>query len=101
MMETTAIEAIGGIASADPSATTTNVAQTEVEPNAFIDLLSQIDDSVEKASEALASRATGESQAPVHELMVSLEVAKLELQLLVEVRNRLVQGYQEITRMQV
>ena len=99
-MDATAIEAIGALA-ASSNPTATAPASEAVEPNAFIDLLTQIDDSVAKANESLVAMAEGASEAPVHELMIALEVSKLELQLLVEVRNRLVEGYQELTRMQV
>ena len=52
-------------------------------------------------SDSMVQRAAmGESIAP-HELMLSLESAKLQLQLLVEVRNRCVEAYQEVMRMQV
>ena len=99
-MESMAIEAIGALATTESSAAATT-AEVTTEPSAFIDLLTKIDDSVEKASESLAAVAQGQSDAPAHELMIALEVSKLELQLLVEVRNRLVEGYQELTRMQV
>lgn len=37
----------------------------------------------------------------IHEVMLSLEIEKLQLGLIVEVRNRLLEGYQEIIRMPV
>ena len=44
--------------------------------------------------------ATGESDN-LHELMITLEEAKLALQLAVEVRNKILDAYQEILRMQI
>ena len=44
--------------------------------------------------------ATGESEN-LHELMIMLEEAKLALDLTVEVRNKAIEAYQELTRMQV
>ena len=44
--------------------------------------------------------ATGESDN-LHELMITLEEAKLALQLAVEVRNKILDAYQEIIRMQI
>lgn len=53
-----------------------------------------------QASQNLTSFALGEPIA-THDLVLSMEQAKLTLQLAVEVRNRLVDGYQELVRMQV
>jgi len=36
-----------------------------------------------------------------HDLMITMEQAKFQLELAIEVRNRLVEGYQEIMRMQL
>jgi flagellar hook-basal body complex protein FliE len=37
----------------------------------------------------------------LHRIMLDLEQAKLSLQLLVQVRNHLLDAYQEVTRMQI
>lgn len=37
----------------------------------------------------------------LHQVMLSLEKAKIEFELVLQVRNRLLEGYQEIMRMQV
>ncbi|HLF22348.1 MAG TPA: flagellar hook-basal body complex protein FliE [Burkholderiales bacterium] len=37
----------------------------------------------------------------LHEVMMRLETAKLSLELAVQVRNRLLEGYQDILRMQI
>jgi flagellar hook-basal body complex protein FliE len=52
------------------------------------------------ADEAIRKLATGEVQ-DVHQVMVAFEQARLSMQLLTEVRNKLVETYQEVTRMQV
>ena len=44
--------------------------------------------------------ATGESDN-LHELMITLEEAKIALSLAVEVRNKILDAYQEILRMQI
>ena len=53
-----------------------------------------------KASELLSAYAVGENVAP-HELVMAMEQAKLSMQLAVEVRNRVVDAYQELTRLQI
>lgn len=44
--------------------------------------------------------ASGETQS-LHEVMLHMEEAKLSFQLLAQVRNRLLEAYQEVMRMQV
>jgi len=54
-----------------------------------------------KASEInLEKLATGETNN-LHEVMLSLEKAKMSFQLTVQVRNKLLEAYQEIMRMQI
>lgn len=57
-------------------------------------------DQANRASELLSAYAVGENVA-THELVMAMEQAKLSLQLAVEVRNRLVDAYQELTRLQI
>lgn len=96
-------DAISGIQALAPgnSATAAQDVNKGPEASEFIRLLAEIDNTVAEASDALAAVARGESEAPAHELMITLEVSRLQLQMLVEVRNRVVEGYQELTRMQV
>lgn len=62
--------------------------------------VSQLEQQSETAATALASYAVGGDVAP-HELMIAMEQAKLSLQFAVEVRNRVVEAYQELARLQV
>lgn len=48
----------------------------------------------------LQGLALGEAQN-LHQVMIRLEETKLAFQLLVQVRNRLLEAYQEVMRMQV
>ncbi|WP_019677835.1 flagellar hook-basal body complex protein FliE [Arsukibacterium perlucidum] len=66
----------------------------------FMSYLKETNEALASSDSMLQRSAMGESIAP-HELMLSLENAKLQLQLLVEVRNRCVEAYQEVMRMQV
>ena len=62
--------------------------------------LSHVNDLQVVAHEASRKFATGESEN-LHELMIALEEAKLALNFTVEVRNKAVEAYQELSRMQV
>lgn len=53
-----------------------------------------------QASGLLLAYAAGED-VPPHTLVMAMEQAKLSLQLAVEVRNRVVDAYQELTRLQI
>jgi len=53
-----------------------------------------------QADQGIQQLATGEV-GNLHQVMVSLEQARIGLQLVVQVRNRLLEAYQEVLRMQV
>ena len=53
-----------------------------------------------RADQSLQQLATGETQN-LHQVMIALEEARIGVQLVVQVRNRLLEAYQEILRMQV
>ena len=53
-----------------------------------------------RAGDAIDQLVTGEA-ADVHQVMVAVEEAGIALDLMLEVRNRLLEGYQELIRMQV
>jgi flagellar hook-basal body complex protein FliE len=52
------------------------------------------------ASEAVAGLATG-AGVPLHQAVIAMEEASVSFQLMVEVRNKLLESYQELMRMQV
>lgn len=56
-------------------------------------------------SQKVSTRTTGAllsgQNVPVHQVMVASEEAAVSFQLMLEVRNRLLEGYQELMRMQV
>jgi len=49
---------------------------------------------------AIEKFVTGESDN-LHELMIAVEEAKISLEFTIEVRNRIIEAYQELMRMQV
>ena len=53
-----------------------------------------------KSGRAIDMLVTGEA-ADVHQVMVAVEQAGIALDLMLELRNRIMEGYQELMRMQV
>ena len=62
--------------------------------------LSQVDQGLKAADQNLRALAAGQDVAG-HDVMISMESARMNLMLMVEVRNRLVEAYQEVMRMQL
>lgn len=52
------------------------------------------------ASEAVTGLMTGQN-VPLHRAVIAMEEASVSFQLMVEVRNKLLESYQELMRMQV
>ena len=65
-----------------------------------INKAADIDKAVNTANDTLQQYALGKGVA-THELMLQLETAKYELQMAIEVRNKVVEAYQELLRMQL
>ena len=68
--------------------------------NQFLIELQKVNDKEISSEHLLQDLAAGKTDN-IHHLMLSLGDAKLSLQLLVQVRNKLLEGYQDILRMQV
>jgi flagellar hook-basal body complex protein FliE len=64
------------------------------------DGISKLDSGLQVADQQLRSMAAGNS-VPVHDVMISMEQARMNLMFMVEVRNRVVDAYQELMRMQL
>jgi flagellar hook-basal body complex protein FliE len=60
----------------------------------------QLESRLQSADAATQALATGKD-VPVHEVMIAMEQARIELTFAVEVRNRLLESYQELARMQL
>ncbi|MBU94081.1 MAG: flagellar hook-basal body complex protein FliE [Balneola sp.] len=71
---------------------------------AFGDMLSNtletLNDSLNSANEGTESFLSGETEN-VHEVMLKMQEAHIQFQLVTEVRNKMVEVYQEISRMQI
>lgn len=98
------IEAIGAIGASAFDAPRTHA----INPGAVgADFATMVGDGVARAD---ASLKTADSQLralaagqdiPLHDVMISMEQARMDLMLIAEVRNRIVEGYQELMRMQL
>lgn len=67
--------------------------------NVFARMLDAVNDATANANQATSNMLTGTGD--VHDAMIALQQADLALQFAVQVRNKLVQAYQEISRMPV
>lgn len=67
--------------------------------NTLKDLLGKVDESSEAANDAVSKMVDGTGD--VHEAMIALQHADVMLQMTVQIRNKLVQAYQDVMRMPV
>jgi flagellar hook-basal body complex protein FliE len=95
------IESIAPVGDSAIAPTRINASANRADFGAWVgDALSQVGQSLQVADGNLRALAAGQD-VPVHEVMISLEQARMDLTLATEVRNRLVEAYQELTRMQL
>jgi flagellar hook-basal body complex protein FliE len=98
-----AIEKLSGSLVPTPSVTGRAIGSSDGAPSGFGDTLNRLVQSVERSGEdantAVSQMVDG--RADVHDAMISLQRADLTFQLSMQVRNKLVQAYQEIMRMPV
>ena len=96
------IEAIAAISTELPAAIgpATGVTQPVSFGAWFAQELGAVNTSLIDADNEVRKLAAGEV-ASLHEVMIHMEETKLSFQLLAQVRNRLLDAYQEVMRMQV
>ena len=63
-------------------------------------LVSEVSAQQSNAGQTVAALQGGQN-VPLHQAVISMEEANVSFQLMVEVRNRLLESYQEIMRMQI
>jgi len=72
--------------------------------NGFVEFLEKAVDGVNQAQlesdRAIAQLNTGQAKN-LHEVMIAMEEADISMRLMVQMRNKVVEAYQEIMRMQV
>ncbi len=62
--------------------------------------IGQVSNDISKAEQAAQSLVSGEAEN-IHQVMIALDKAQLSMSLAIEVRNKLLEGYQEIMRMSI
>jgi flagellar hook-basal body complex protein FliE len=96
------IEAIAALSSgmaADPIST----AVVRPESNAFsgmLDQLSSLNAQMQKTEGDVQALALGKTEN-LHQVMISMEQTRMQFDLLLQVRNKVLDAYQEMMRMQV
>ena len=68
--------------------------------NALTDAINSVDETM-KASDLQVQQFIAGETDNVHDVMISMQRAQLSFQLMVEVRNKAIETYQEISRMQI
>jgi flagellar hook-basal body complex protein FliE len=80
------------------------LASKEHGESGFVDLLrsaiAQVNQAQNGADNAAREFAIGEAKS-IHDTMITLEKADLSLRLMMQVRNKVVEAYQEVMRMQI
>ncbi|RNF38758.1 flagellar hook-basal body complex protein FliE [Planococcus salinus] len=79
-------------------------AQADKKVEGFSEMLKQQLENVnqsQKASDVLTNQLAAGEAKDIHEVMITSQKASLSLQLTTQVRNKVVEAYQEIMRMQV
>jgi flagellar hook-basal body complex protein FliE len=79
-------------------------AATPADSGSFSSLLgkmvSEVNAQQQTAADSVSALQSG-ANVPLHQAVISMEEASVSFQLMVEVRNRLLESYQEIMRMQM
>ena len=77
---------------------------SEVEDKSFSDMLktslSEVNQIQKDADLAIQKLAAGDEK-DIHQTMIALEKAEISFKLMMQVRNKIIEAYQEVMRMQV
>ncbi|HLK11882.1 MAG TPA: flagellar hook-basal body complex protein FliE [Candidatus Binatia bacterium] len=97
---------VGRIGAALPAATAADPAAGGAAPKkttfgeVLKDSLAQVNHLQNEADRAIATLGSGK-QTTLHDTMLALEKADLSFRLMMQVRNRIVQAYQDVLHMQI
>ncbi len=94
------INGINGIFDKQIGLKKTDFKSTENFTDVLNNALNQVVNDVKSADDLSNKLATGDVK-DLHQVMIAMEKADLGVQLTVQVRNKIVEAYQEIMRMQV
>ena len=99
-----AISPIGSITTIEPVQPKADVNEAPGSGTSFKemvkDAVSEVNKLQSQADQSAVKLATGELE-DVHRAMIDMQKAKLALDLTIQVRNKVIEAYQEIMRMQV
>lgn len=68
--------------------------------NILVDAINQVNDAEVSSNSKIEALIKGEDVS-MHEVMLEMQESQLSLQLLIEVRNNIVEAYQEINKLQL
>ncbi|MHC1698344.1 MAG: flagellar hook-basal body complex protein FliE [Geobacteraceae bacterium] len=94
---------VSGLSNLFPSPGTKNPgapSTTEGFTQIFGDAINKVNDLQKQSDVAISKLATGESKG-LHEVMIAMEKSSISFQFLTQVRNKALDAYHEIMRMQV
>ena len=85
---------------AEPSATTSAQPASDSFSSMLGQFVSDVNAQQNVSTQAVSALQSGQN-VPLHQAVIAMEEANVSFQLMVEVRNRLLDAYQEIMRMQI
>lgn len=98
-----ALTALGAIESLAPTLGAASPVASQAAPGftqVFEQQLGRVNTDLQVAEQSLQRLAAGES-VELHDVMIALETARIGVQTMIQVRNRLVEAYQDVMRMQI
>lgn len=95
---------IGGLDNVELSPKRREIQKGEKGTDSFSDVLSNainnVDETIKTSDKKTQEFISGETNN-VHDVMISMQRAQLSFKLMIEVRNKAVEAYQEVSRMQI
>ena len=100
---TAGIEAVSSVLASVASAASAPSSQIETTISGFASLMQpavQASTDIQAAENSLSRLSSGES-VEIHDVMIDIEHARLSVLTLIQIRNKTLEAYQELMRMQV
>jgi flagellar hook-basal body complex protein FliE len=89
-----------GTATQSPQGTTAEAPKSDF-AGMLMDVMKEVNGSQQNAASLQTDLMTGRRPVEVHDVMIAMEKASVSMQLTMAVRNKLLEGYQELSRMQI